>query len=60
MYFDLKLLDGFVVDSMWVNKKFVKLVMGDGSLILNFEVCLLGLKVGDKKLFELGLDDVFG
>lgn len=59
-YFDLKLEDGFVVDSICVNNKFVKMVMGDGSFMLNFEVCLFGFKKGDKKLFKLGFEDVFG
>lgn len=34
--------------------------MGDGSLIENFEKCLLGLVVGDSKLFVLEFEDVFG
>lgn len=60
LYFDLKLEDGLVVDSICVNNKFVKMVMGDGSLMVNFEVCLLGLKKGDKKVFILNVNDVFG
>jgi FKBP-type peptidyl-prolyl cis-trans isomerase SlpA len=34
--------------------------MGDGSLTLSFEDCLLGLKTGDKKSFTLEADDAFG
>ncbi|WP_255439227.1 FKBP-type peptidyl-prolyl cis-trans isomerase [Aestuariibacter sp. GS-14] len=60
MHFDLKLSDGSAADSTRVNKKPAKLVMGDGSLTPNFEACLLGLKTGDKKSFELGPDDAFG
>ena len=60
LHFDLKLEDGSAADSTRVYNKPAKLVMGDGSLTVNFERCLLGLKKGDKKSFTLPPDDAFG
>jgi FKBP-type peptidyl-prolyl cis-trans isomerase SlpA len=60
LHFDLKLTDGSAVDSTRVNNKPAKMVVGDGSLTPNFEKCLLGLRVGDKKAFTINADDAFG
>lgn len=60
LHFDLKLEDGSAADSTRVHNKPAKLVMGDGNLTPNFEVCLRGLKAGDKKSFTLPADDAFG
>lgn len=60
LHFDLTLADGSAADSTRVNDKPAKLVMGDGSLTLSFEDCLLGLKTGDKKSFTLEPEDAFG
>jgi FKBP-type peptidyl-prolyl cis-trans isomerase SlpA len=60
LHFDLKLSDGSAVDSTRVSNKPAKMVVGDGSLTPNFEKCLLGLKVGDKKAFSISADDAFG
>ena len=60
LHFDLKLADGSAADSTRVNNKPAKLVIGDGSLTLNFEDCLLGLQTGDKKSFTLEANDAFG
>jgi len=60
LHFDLKLEDGSAADSTRMNDKPAKMVMGDGSLTPNFENCLLGLKVGDKKAFTLSPEDAFG
>lgn len=60
LHFDLKLSDGSAADSTRVNNKPAKMVMGDGSLTKNFEDCLRGLKVGDKKAFTLEAVDAFG
>jgi FKBP-type peptidyl-prolyl cis-trans isomerase SlpA len=60
LHFDLKLEDGSAADSTRVSNKPAKLVMGDGSLTENFEVCLLGLKEGEKKSFTLAANDAFG
>ncbi|MGS2720292.1 FKBP-type peptidyl-prolyl cis-trans isomerase [Paraglaciecola aestuariivivens] len=60
LHFDLKLADGSAADSTRVNNKPAKLVIGDGSLTLNFEDCLLGLAAGDKKSFTLEAEDAFG
>lgn len=60
LHFDLKLKDGSAVDSTRVNKKPAKMVMGDGSLTPNFEACLLGLRKGDRKVFEIAANDAFG
>lgn len=60
LHFDLKLEDGSAADSTRVNNKPAKMVMGDGSLTKNFEDCLRGLTIGDKKAFKLTADDAFG
>jgi FKBP-type peptidyl-prolyl cis-trans isomerase SlpA len=60
LHFDLKLSDGSAADSTRVNNKPAKMVMGDGSLTPNFEKCLLGLSVGDKKAFNMAASDAFG
>ncbi|MBT1452336.1 FKBP-type peptidyl-prolyl cis-trans isomerase [Glaciecola sp. XM2] len=60
LHFDLKLSDGSAADSTRVNNKPAKMVMGDGSLTPNFEKCLLGLRVGDKKAFNIAANDAFG
>ncbi|MDT0595832.1 FKBP-type peptidyl-prolyl cis-trans isomerase [Glaciecola petra] len=60
LHYDLTLEDGTAADSTRVNDKPAKMVLGDGSLTVNFESCLKGLKVGDKKKFTLPPDDVFG
>lgn len=60
LHFDLKLADGSAADSTRVNNKPAKLVIGDGSLTANFEACLLGLKMKDKKSFTLEANDAFG
>lgn len=59
-HFSVKLSDGSAADSTKVHNKPAKLVMGDGSLTANFEKCLLGLKQGDSKSFELQPQDAFG
>lgn len=60
LHFDLTLEDGTAADSTRVNNKPAKMVMGDGSLTPNFEACLLGLTIGDKKSFTLAPTDAFG
>lgn len=60
LHFDLKLEDGSAADSTRVNNKPALMRLGDGSLTPNFESCLLGLQVGDKKDFTLPPDDAFG
>lgn len=60
MHFDLTLEDGTAADSTRVNNKPAKMVMGDGSLMPNFEDCLRGLCSGDKKSFSINANDAFG
>ncbi len=60
LHFDLKLADGSAADSTRVHNKPAKLTIGDGSLTPSFEMCLLGLVVGDKKSFTLEPEDAFG
>lgn len=60
LHFDLTLEDGTAADSTRVSNKPAKMVMGDGSLTPNFEECLRGLKVADKKSFTLKPQDAFG
>lgn len=59
-HFSIKLEDGSAADSTKVHNKPAKLFMGDGSLTVNFEKCLLGLQAGDEKSFELAPEDAFG
>ncbi|TQF71694.1 FKBP-type peptidyl-prolyl cis-trans isomerase [Pseudoalteromonas luteoviolacea] len=59
-HYSIKLEDGSAADSTKVNNKPAKLFMGDGSLTENFENCLLGLKEGDNKSFQLQPEDAFG
>ncbi|WP_105258938.1 FKBP-type peptidyl-prolyl cis-trans isomerase [Pseudoalteromonas sp. T1lg88] len=59
-HFSIKLSDGSAADSTKVHNKPAKLVMGDGSLTENFEKCLLGLRAGEEKSFELEPEDAFG
>ncbi|MCE0559069.1 FKBP-type peptidyl-prolyl cis-trans isomerase [Motilimonas sp. E26] len=60
MHFTIKLSDGSAADSTKVNNKPAKFRMGDGSLTVNFEKCLLGLTEGESKSFELEPEDAFG
>lgn len=60
LHFDLTLEDGTAADSTRVSNKPAKMVMGDGSLTPNFEACLRGLTVADKKSFTLSAEDAFG
>lgn len=60
LHFDLTLEDGTAADSTRVNNKPAKMKMGDGSLMPNFEDCLRGLTVGDKKSFSIAANDAFG
>ncbi|MFO6425354.1 FKBP-type peptidyl-prolyl cis-trans isomerase [Motilimonas sp. KMU-193] len=60
MHFTIKLADGSAADSTKVNNKPAKFRMGDGSLTVNFEKCLLGLTEGENKSFELQPQDAFG
>ena len=59
-HFSIKLEDGSAADSTKVHNKPAKLFMGDGSLTENFEKCLLGLKAGESKSFNLEPEDAFG
>ena len=60
MHFTIKLSDGSAADSTKVNNKPAKFRMGDGSLTVNFEKCLLGLVAGESKSFALAPEDAFG
>ncbi|GGA70988.1 peptidyl-prolyl cis-trans isomerase [Neiella marina] len=60
MHFAIKLVDGSVADSTKVNNKPARFVVGDGNLTDSFEQCLLGLKAGDEKKFELPPEQAFG
>ncbi|MGF1685590.1 FKBP-type peptidyl-prolyl cis-trans isomerase [Photobacterium japonica] len=60
MHFAIKLADGSVADSTQASGRPAKFRMGDGSLTVNFEKCLLGLAIGQKRQFELAPEDAFG
>lgn len=60
LHFTIKLTDDSVADSTKMSGKPAKFRMGDGSLTENFEACLVGLKAGDAREFELEPEDAFG
>ncbi|GAA0353083.1 FKBP-type peptidyl-prolyl cis-trans isomerase [Bowmanella denitrificans] len=60
LHFDLKLEDGSAADSTRVHNKPAKLRIGDGNLTPNFEACLMGMHVGERKAFTLAPQDAFG
>ncbi|WP_432454301.1 FKBP-type peptidyl-prolyl cis-trans isomerase [Agarivorans sp. QJM3NY_29] len=60
LHFVLKLSDGTIAESTYNYSKPAQLVLGDGSLTEGFETCLLGLKSGDKREFELPAEQAFG
>lgn len=59
-HFAIKLEDGSVADSTALHGKPARLRMGDGSLTMSFEQCLLGLKQGEAKSFTLAPEQAFG
>ncbi|WP_434664236.1 FKBP-type peptidyl-prolyl cis-trans isomerase [Aeromonas sp. NJAU223] len=59
-HFSIKLEDGSVADSTALHGKPARLRMGDGSLTMSFEQCLLGLKQGETKSFTLAPEQAFG
>lgn len=60
LHFTIKLMDNSVADSTKVAGKPAKFRMGDGSLTENFEACLVGMKAGEQREFELAPEDAFG
>ncbi|EKE80831.1 FKBP-type peptidyl-prolyl cis-trans isomerase [Idiomarina xiamenensis] len=60
MHFTIRLSDGSVADSTLASGKPARFRMGDGNLTDNFERCLVGLRQGDKREFELQPEDAFG
>lgn len=60
LHFTIKLTDDSVADSTKMSGKPAKFRVGDGSLTENFEACLVGLKAGDDREFELDPEDAFG
>ncbi|QOQ68217.1 FKBP-type peptidyl-prolyl cis-trans isomerase [Photobacterium damselae] len=60
IHFTIELEDGSLAESTYALGKPAKFRLGDGSLTLNFEQCLLGLHVGDKEKFILAPEDAFG
>ncbi|PTC01166.1 FKBP-type peptidyl-prolyl cis-trans isomerase [Thalassospira xiamenensis] len=60
MHFTIKLSDGSTADSTKVSGRPAKFRMGDGNLTENFESCLVGLRAGDEREFELAAKDAFG
>jgi len=60
LHFTIKLMDGSIADSTYNMSKPATFSMGDGSLSPNFELCLIGLKSGDRRSIELAAKDAFG
>ena len=59
MFFEIRLLDGAIVDSNY-NKKAATFKIGDGNMLAGFESVLIGLKAGDKQVFQLAPEQAFG
>lgn len=59
LHFALKLEDGALIDGTAVDNP-ATFRMGDGSLLPGFEGCLLGLRAGDERTFELPPEQAFG
>jgi len=60
LHFTLSLADGTLAETTHIRKKPAEMAMGDGSLPPNFEKCLVGLKTGDKKSFDIACKEAFG
>ncbi|RUO78351.1 FKBP-type peptidyl-prolyl cis-trans isomerase [Pseudidiomarina taiwanensis] len=60
LHFTIKLTDNSVADSTKMSQKPAKFRMGDGNLTANFEACLVGMKAGESRSFELPPEDAFG
>lgn len=59
LFFEIRLLDGAIVDSNY-NKKSATFSIGDGNMLAGFESVLIGLKAGDKQVFTLDPEQAFG
>lgn len=59
LHFAIKLATGALVDSTF-DKKPATFKVGDGSLLPGFEQVLFGLRVGDRRSFELPPSSGFG
>ena len=57
--FSLALEDGSEVDSNFGGDA-VSFAIGDGSLLPGFESCILGMKPGERKMFEVPPENAFG
>ncbi|EPJ46443.1 MAG: hypothetical protein OFPII_21250 [Osedax symbiont Rs1] len=59
LFFEIRLLDGSVIDSNFAAKPAL-FSIGDGNMLAGFESVLIGLAAGDKKVFELTPEQAFG
>ena len=59
LFFEIRLLDGAIVDSNFHGKPAV-FKIGDGNMLAGFESALIGLKAGDKQVFSLQPEQAFG
>ena len=59
LHFSLSKENGDIIDSTF-DKKPAQMAMGDGSLLPYFEVCLLGMQVGEKQSFSMPPEKAFG
>ncbi|CAG9000184.1 MAG: FKBP-type 16 kDa peptidyl-prolyl cis-trans isomerase [Candidatus Celerinatantimonas neptuna] len=60
LHFELKTLDGRVVESTYHRGKPAELVIGDGHLPESFEHYLIGLDLGQKEQWQLEPESAFG
>ena len=59
LFFEIRLLDGSIVDSNFATKAAI-FSIGDGNMLAGFEAVLIGLKAGDEEVFELAPEQAFG
>lgn len=60
LHFELKSLNGDVLDSTYERDEPVEVTLGDGSLLDGFEACLIGMQAGDYGEFFLRPEQAFG
>lgn len=59
LHFEIRLADGSVVDSNFAGQP-ATFTIGDGNMLAGFEAVLLGLAVGERKVFTLSPEQAFG
>ena len=60
LHFSVSIEDGIEIDNTRSRSEPVRLVIGDGSLLPDFEKALFGLRAGDRRTVSLPPDEAFG